>query len=954
MPGGKAPSGVAAFSSGAGPKAAQSRFPERPLVALALMTACWLALPWPVQAGRQVLKGHVPRITKGLTSVGRLDGGAPLDLAIGLPLRNRQQLTNLLDELYEPSNPNFRHYLTADQFASGFGPSQEDYQAVIDFAKAHGLVVKRTHPNRALLDVRGSVADIEKAFHVNLRLYQHPAEARQFFAPDAEPSLELETPVLAISGLDSFVKPRPRIHVAGAWAQPAVRPLRGGGGGGSGGGGSGADGSYYGYDFLAAYAAGVSQTGAGQSLGLFELTGYDPDDINDYLGETGLPGVPLQNILIDGFDGDDSNVDYAVEATCDIEMAISMAPELSSVLVYEGPTPLDEAPLETNYIQPPITTAQINDVLNQMATDDAANQLSCSYQMDINTSTVQIFQQYAAQGQSFFQASGDSGAYAGAIDEPSDDPYITVVGGTTLSTTGPEGSWVSETVWLTPASYDPFVGYIPEEASGGGVSLVYPMPAWQQGISMTANQGSTTMRNMPDAALIADNVDVVFGNDYFGFSFDFTVSGTSLAAPLWAGFMALVNEQAAANNQAPVGFANPALYAIGKSTNYSACFHDITTGNNFTAESPSKYAATTGYDLCSGWGTMIGGNLMQALLSPPSESLLVTPPLGFTSSGVGGGPFTVTSQTFTLTNIGAEQLRWSLINTTAWLTVSGTPGVLRPGRLPATVTVSLNSSASNFLIGNYSGNVTFVNLTDGTSQNRQFDLYVGNGGFETGDFTDWTMVGSADEVFVLSADDADVGGTNALYGAADAQFVHSGLYGAYLGATATDGSLSQIIATTAGQRYVLSFWLTSIPYEGSTTPNDFAAKWNDLTVYAETNLGVFGWTNLQFAVKGAPGESMVEFDFKNVPAAFGLDDVRVEPVPAPVLQSFAVTGGVFTLTWSGVPGLSYQVQATSDLGNSAWTNVLAPITASGEVVSASGPVATASQTLYRVVLLPGY
>jgi subtilase family serine protease len=364
--------------------------------------------------------------------------------------------------------------------------------------------------------------------------------------------------------------------------------------------------------------------------------------------------------LIDGFDGDDTNIDYAIEVTGDIEMAISMAPGLSSVLVYEGPTPLYEAPLATNYVQYSTTTAQINDVLNRMATDNLASQLSCSYEMDINLSTVQIFQQYAAQGQSFFQGSGDAGAYPGAIDEPADDPYITIVGGTTLTTTGPEGAWVSETVWLTPATSDPLLGNTPEEASGGGVSLTYGIPAWQQGISMTANQGSTTMRNLPDVALVANNVDVVWGNDYLGgllgTGLDLPTAGTSLATPLWAGFMALVNQQAAANGQPPVGFANPALYAIGKSTNYHSCFHDITTGNNITPNSPSKYYATAGYDLCTGWGTMIGGNLMQALLAPPSENLVITSPLGFTSSGPGGGPFTVTSQTYTLANIGSTLL----------------------------------------------------------------------------------------------------------------------------------------------------------------------------------------------------------------------------------------------------------------------------------------------------------
>ena len=126
---------------------------------------------------------------------------------------------------------------------------------------------------------------------------------------------------------------------------------------------------------------------------------------------------------------------------------------------------------------------------------------------------------------------------------------------------------------------------------------------------------------------------------------------------------------------------------------------------------------------------------MQALLAPPAENLVITPPLGFTSSGPGGGPFTVASQTYTLTNIGSKPLNWSLVNTSLWLTVSATAGTLSPAEPPRLSRVSLNSAASNFLIGNYSGNVSFANLTDGTAQNRQFDLYVGNGGFETGDFT---------------------------------------------------------------------------------------------------------------------------------------------------------------------------------------------------------------------------
>jgi subtilase family serine protease len=931
---------------------------------MALMAACWLGFSLPARATQQVLQGHVPSITKRLNPLGRLEGSTRLDLAIGLPLRNRDQLTNLLQELYQPSNPNFRQYLSADQFASSFGPSQEDYQAVADFAKSHGLIVKGTHPNRTLLDVSGSVVDIEKAFHVKMQVYQHPVEARTFFAPDVEPSLDLDTPVLAISGLDDYVRPQPQMRRMGQSSATAVHPLGGGGStGGSGGGGSGSGGTYMGYDFRAAYAPGVSQDGTGQSLGLFELSGYDPDDIAQYESEAGLPSVNLTNILIDGFDGDDTNIDYAIEVTGDIEMAISMAPGLSTVLVYEGPTPLDVTPLYTNYIQPSSTTAQINDVLNRMATDDLASQLSCSYEMDINISTVQIFQQFAAQGQSFFQGSGDAGAYPGAIDEPADDPYLTVVGGTTLSTTGPEGSWVSETVWLTPATSDPLLGNTAEEASGGGVSLTYAIPAWQQGISMTANQGSTTMRNLPDVALVANNVDVVWGNDYLGgllgSGLDLPTAGTSLSTPLWAGFMALVNQKAASYGQPPIGFANPALYAIAKSVQYQSCFHDITTGNNITPSIPNKYYATAGYDLCTGWGTMMGSGLMQALLAPPSENLVITPPLGFTSIGASGGPFTVTSQTYTLANIGAIPLNWSVVNTSLWLTVSATSGTLSPGGAVATVTVSLNSAAGDFLIGNFSGNVSFLDLTDGTAQNRQFDLDAGNGGFETGDFTDWNLAGDTNLNFALAADDVDVAGTNALPGVSDGLFVHSGLYGAYLGEWAwvpgdpSVGSLSQDVSTAAGQRYMVSFWLTSVAdSSGATTPNSFAARWNGSTLYEQTNLAAFGWTNLQFIVPATGSKSTLEFDFNNVPGAFGLDDVVVGTVPAPIVQSVTLAGNSITFTWSSIANGSYQLQSASELSNPNWTNVAATVTASGGLVSATEPIGASSQQFYRVVLLP--
>ncbi len=432
--------------------------------------------------------------------------------------------------------------------------------------------------------------------------------------------------------------------------------------------------------------------------------------------------------------------------------------------------------------------------------------------------------------------------------------------------------------------------------------------------------------------------------------------GTSLAAPLWAGLIALANQQAAANGQPSVGFVNPALYAIAKSTNYQSCFHDIITGGNTNSSSPTKFWATAGYDLCTGLGTPNGDNLIPALLSPPLDNLRITPPLGFTSFGPGGGPFTVSSQTYTLNNIGSTPLNWSLANTSSWLNVSSTTGNLSAGA-STTVTISLNSAANNFLIAHASGNVVFNNLTAGTIQNRQFDLYVGNGGFETGDFTDWILAGSTELVFALAADDVDVAGTAALPGEPDGLFVRSGLYGAYLGEWVWNGypavgSLSQTVATTAKQQYLVSFWLTCVPdSQGMTTNNEFAAKWNDSTLYAQTNLNAFGWTNLQFVVPATTTSTTLEFDFNNDPGAFGLDDVTVEPVPAPVFQSVAVTNGVVNLTWSSFPNVSYQLQSASSLSNPTWTN-LVMVTAAGNLTGTLQPVGLAPMQFYRVILLP--
>ncbi|HTV62527.1 MAG TPA: protease pro-enzyme activation domain-containing protein, partial [Verrucomicrobiae bacterium] len=635
------------------------------------------------QAGElQQVHAEQPWVAAHLAPIGHLPETQRLNLAICLPLRNQTALSNLLQQIYNPASPNFHHFLTPEQFTEQFGPSQTDYQAVIAFARANGFEVTATHPNRMLLDISGSVPVIEKALHVTLRTYRHPAESRTFYAPDTEPIVDLTVPILRISGLNNYSLPHPRL---------TVKPLVDGQNAASNAG-SGPDGTYMGNDFRAAYVPNVTLNGSGQAIGLLEFDGYTSNDIAYYEKKAGLPSVTLTNVLLDGFGGGPTGDGGEVEVSLDIEMDISMAPGTSQVIVYEaGPY------------------GNWHDILNRMATDDFCKQMSCSWYAPgepADPVADQIWQEMAAQGQSFLDASGDNDAYTGLIPFPGDSPYITQVGGTTLSTTGPGGSWTSETVW----NWGSGIG------SGGGISTQYPIPSWQTNVSMTANQGSTTNRNTPDVALTADNVYVRADGS------DLDVGGTSCAAPLWAAFTALVNQEAIASGHSTVGFLNPLVYAIGGKAAYASDFHDITTGNNESPSSPTRFSAVAGYDLCTGWGTPVGQTLIDALANP--EPLVITPATGFFSIGGLGGPFTVTNETFTLTNSGTNTLSWTLANTSAWLNVSSSGGALAASGPATNVVVSLNTTASNLTLGIYTASLAFTNLNDNFGQDRQFTLDI--------------------------------------------------------------------------------------------------------------------------------------------------------------------------------------------------------------------------------------
>jgi len=563
---------------------------------LMLSTACAIIfLLWatPIRAQqRQVLHTAISARTDA-KPLSRVPATQTLNLALTLSLRNQDQLQTLLKQLYDPSSPNYRRFLSVEQFTEQYGPTTGDYEKAIAFATSHGLTVTNKTPNRLVLDVRGTVAQIEQAFNIEMHLYQHPTENRTYYAPDVEPSVEVGVPIQGISGLNNFEPPRP-VGLKYSKKGDIVRGNQTG---------SGPDGYFLGSDMRAAYAPGTWLTGAGQAVGLFEFGPYNLSDVQAYFSFVGQPlNVPSVNVLVDGVSpvcgaGCDDG-----EEVIDIQQSISMAPGMSAVIVYEGNNDTD--------------------MFNQMATDNIAKQLSCSFGFlpADPMSDEPIFMEFAAQGQNLFVASGDGGAYYGdpvdcanfsnlngCIFYPTDDPLVTAVGGTDLVTNGGGGPWLSETGWI---------------GSGGGFSTNgFTIPSYQVPVINSSNQGSTTLRNIPDVAAEAntDNFFCANGGCFIG------VGGTSLSAPRWAGFLALANQQA---NGYAIGFLNPTIYSIGQGPDYATDVHDITSGNNFNSGSPSLFSDVTGFDLVAGWGSPNGPGLLNALgpvPTGPNFSLAASP-----------------------------------------------------------------------------------------------------------------------------------------------------------------------------------------------------------------------------------------------------------------------------------------------------------------------------------------
>ena len=529
--------------------------------------------------------------------LGDIHGENILPFIVALPIPNQAELNQFLEDLYNPSHSSYKKYLKPQEFYSKFSPQDQHINVVRTFLENSNLQIESISENNFLIYVRGKVKHINKAFNCTMGHYLHSDLGYVYKSPDVSPKHNKQ--ILTVYGLDNstLIRRHSKVDIIKESSSPFINRE-----------------STAGAIFFPLVPAEIKNMyniptdlkGAGQTFALVEYDNFLDSDIIDY--------AKFFNLSSPKFERKISNATHeeccqntcfvcgtlspplvpgnnSAEVTLDIEIVLAIAPE-ANVLVYIG--------ANTDTVT----------VLNAIAQDNLATVVSTSWgfseaEIDVAFATLenQVFQQMAAQGQSFFAAAGDSGAFSDplspltpVISDPS-QPTVTVVGGTSVSLDA-SGSIQSETTWNNGIS--PVTGLF--VGGGGGISLIWSLPSYQNGLASFSNQGSSTSRMVPDVSLNADpNTGyVILLNGTF-----YEVGGTSVSTPIWGAFITLTNELITKQGLPVAGSINNFIYELGKGNLYRQVLNDINDDSN-----NGNYFAVTGYDLATGWGSLNGKNLL--------------------------------------------------------------------------------------------------------------------------------------------------------------------------------------------------------------------------------------------------------------------------------------------------------------------------------------------------------
>jgi subtilase family serine protease len=552
------------------------------------------AIPSPGPIQRHTLPGHLVPLLKKVPPIGQTPQSTSIQLSIGLALQHPQTLNTLLAAQADPASAFYHTYITPQEFNLLFGPHQTTVNQIVTYLHGEGLNVESIASNSLFITASGTAAIVEKAFNTTLKQYR--LNGRVVYAPSVDPSVpdDIAPAIQTIGGLDNVAHYHPlglqRQALQHGSARLPSSPTPG----------------YTPSEIATAYHLtplhNAAANGTGQTIALFELDGYNPTDITTYRKNNHLDVSTPSNILVNG--ASNTQGSGSIEASLDMEMVSALAPGATQK-IYIGPN----------------SVAGVNATYNQIVTDDTASVVSTSWgecEEASGNAELQaldnIFKQGMAQGQSFFAASGDAGAYDCqntdlAVDTPADDPNVIGVGGTTLHTKQ-DGTYDSETAWSKSSDLE-------KVGSGGGISGYFLRPAYQHDLTP-----SNPYRLVPD---VSANADPETGYEIYctGVTDSCTgwlkIGGTSAAAPLWAAIAADVNQYLTAQHDMPLGNANATFYTLATTPLPLSAFHDITEGNNL------YYSAHIGYDMATGLGTPDAWNLARDVATLFSRSV---PPQG--------------------------------------------------------------------------------------------------------------------------------------------------------------------------------------------------------------------------------------------------------------------------------------------------------------------------------------
>jgi len=458
--------------------------------------------------------------------VGATESTRQIKLSITLPLRDAAGAASFAQHVSTPRDPLYRHYLTPAQYAARFGASVADYRVVAAWAKSQGLMPGEEFSAHNVLPLTGTVAAVKAAFGTQFNDYRD-STGRVFYAATGAVQVpqEIASRISAVIGLSNMNHFQPLTKRLPAGQQLSI-------------GGSGPGGAYSASDLRSIYSVPPQPVATkAETVAVFEQGGFAPSDITTYETRNKLPATPAVLRSVDGYGGAINSPDIEAEAVLDIDMMIGLNPAVGKVLVYEAGATED------------FGTALV-DSYAAMATDNKAQTISISYGLDEalqDPATLQAenagLMQLVAQGQGVYASSGDQGAYGDEanglnVEDPGAQPNVVGVGGTTLFT-GQKASYRYEVVWN---ELQTAIG----AATGGGISAVWPIPAYQIGSgqnglhNMTLNGGSATSRNVPDVAAVADPLTgvAIYSKINGGW---LTIGGTSVAAPVVASIMSIGN-----------------------------------------------------------------------------------------------------------------------------------------------------------------------------------------------------------------------------------------------------------------------------------------------------------------------------------------------------------------------------------------------------------------------------